>query len=186
VDLVIAAIQADAAKQSSGAVSQNVGIKDEDFFDLKQIMRWMNRAANSIGEEVDGIEDLFRLPRATAEEIWLAKARTFHADSPPYEDAMKEYITDQNFRANLLTVINKMDASSTTIDIAENSRGGATGSLKAHFKELGRLGRKANNIVLNKYEDDPEKIAAWSIASHLKAAPKSKDDEGGEGENPPS
>lgn len=182
LDAEIAAILADAARQSSGAVSRNVDVKDEDFFELKKIMRQMNRAGNSLGEEFEGIEELFRLPRTAAEEIWLAKGRAFYADSAAHETAMSEYIEDDDFRANLMAVITRMEASSTNIDIAEHERGGATGSLKAHFRELGRLGRKAHNIVLNKYEDDPEKLAAWTIASHLKAAPKSKEE--GEGENP--
>lgn len=180
MDAEIAAIVADAARQSSGAVSQKVDVKDEDFFELKKIMRQMNRAGNSLGEEFEGIEELFRLPRTDAEEIWLAKGRAYHADSEAHETAMKEYIPNENFRADLMAVITRMEASSTNIDIAEHERGGATGSLKAHFRELGRLGRKGHNIVLNKYEDDPEKLAAWTIASHLKAAPKS----GGSGENP--
>ena len=130
---------------------------------------------------------MFRLPRKSAEEIWLAAGRAFHADSEPHEAAMREYIPEGNFRTDLMATITKMEADSTDIDIAEHGRGGATGSLKAHFRELGRLGRKANNIVLNKYEDDPEKLAAWTIASHLRAAPKRKEEDGGgEGENPPA
>jgi hypothetical protein len=190
MELVIASILADAAKQSSGVVSLRVDVKDEDFFKLKKIMRQMGRAGDSMAEEISGIEDLFNVPYGDAEEVWLAKGRAFHADSAPYEEAMLEYIDDANFRANLMALITKMEASSSDLDIAREQRGGATGSLKALFKELGRLGRKANNIVLNKYEDDPEKLAAWTIASHLKAAPKSGDDEdeGGEDEggNPPA
>jgi len=191
MEAVIAAILAAAAKQSSGAVSQQVDVKDEDFFKLKKIMRQMGRAGASMAEEIPGIEALFNVPYADSEEVWLAKGRAFYADSASYETQMLEYIEDANFRANLLAVITRMEASSGDLDIAREQRGGATGSLKALFKELGRLGRKSNNIVLNKYEDDPEKLAAWAIASHLKAAPKTGDDEdGGEGdegnENPPA
>jgi hypothetical protein len=183
MEAVIADILAKAAKQSSGAVSQRVDVKDEDFLKLKRIMRQMGRAGDSMAEEIPGIEDLFNVPYGDSEEVWLASARAFHADSEPYETQMLEYIEDTHFRPNLMAVITKMEASSSDLDIAREQRGGATGSLKALFKELGRLGRKANNIVLNKYEDDPEKLAAWAIASHLKAAPTSGDDGDGEGDD---
>jgi hypothetical protein len=181
-EAVIADIQAAAAKQSSGALSQRYGIKDEDFFKLKKIMRQMGRAGDSMAEEIPGIEDLFNVPYGDAEEVWLATGRAFYADSETHEEALLEYIEDKDFRAHLMALITKMEADSSNIDSAKNESGGATGSLKALFKELGRLGRKANNIVLNKYEDDPEKKAAWAIASHLRAAPKRNEDgeEGGE------
>jgi hypothetical protein len=184
MEAVIGDIVVAAAKQSSGAISVKLGIKDEDFFKLKKIMRQMGRAGDSMAEEIPGIEDMFNVPYGDAEEVWMAKGRAFYANSEAHEEAMLDYIEDKDFRAHLIALITKMEADSAGIDSAKSESGGATGSLKALFKELGRLGRKANNIVLNKYEDDPEKKAAWDIASHLRAAPKSdgedEDDEGGE------
>ncbi len=178
MDAVIAGILADAATQSSDAVSRKVAVKDEDFVKFRKLMRQMARAGDSMAEEIEGIEDLFNLPYGDAEEVWLAKGRAFHADSENYEDEMQEYISTPNFRTALMTFITKIEAVSTDRDIAEEERGGATGSLKANFRELGRLGRKANSIVLNKYEDDPKKLAEWAIASHMDAAPESgKDDD---------
>lgn len=178
---VIAAIQADAARQTSGAVSQKTAAKDEDFFKLKKLMRKMNRASKSIAEEITGVEELFRLPYGDSEEAWLAKARAFHANSADYTAEMSEYDLERDtFRDDLLTLVNRIETASTDKDIAEEERGGATGSLKAHFKELGRLGRKSDNIVKNKYEDDPKKLAEWAIASHLDAAPERGEEEDGE------
>lgn len=174
---VIALIQEHAATQSSGEVSRNVAVKDERLYEMKRILRKMNRAANSLGEEIEGIEDLFRLPRKQSEESWLAAARAFYRDSAAYEEAFFDFDLPVTFRADLLSLINSVDAASTDTDISESERGGATGALKAYFRELGKLGRRANNIVLNKYEDDPEKLAAWDIASHLKAASKHDADE---------
>ncbi len=182
---VITLIQNLAAEQSSGAFSQNIGIKDDNFDKLKKMMRKMNRAANSLGEEIDGLEDLFRLPRSQAEEIWLARARQFHTDSAAHEAAFFDYDLAETYRADLMGLITAIEASGTAADIAQEQRGGATGGLEAAFRDLGRLGRKANNIVENKYEDDAEKLAAWAIASHLEAAPKRKDDDDDDDDPPP-
>ncbi|MGC2238116.1 MAG: hypothetical protein WA584_18320 [Pyrinomonadaceae bacterium] len=172
MDMVIAAILADAGVQSSGAVSQKVAAKDENFVKFKKLMRQTARAGDALAEEFEGFEDLFNLPYGDAEEVWLAKGRAFYAESENYEDEMQDYISTPNFRAGLMTLITKIEAVSTDKDIAEEQRGGATGSLRANFRELGRLGRKANSIVVNKYEEDPKKLAEWAIASHLAAAPK--------------
>ena len=49
-------------------------------------------------------------------------------------------------------------------------------------REGNRLGAKLDGIVKIKYDDDPDKLAAWLIASHLRAA-NSKDDDD---ETPPT
>lgn len=178
IDAVINDILADAGAQSSDAASRKVAVKDEDFVKFKKLMRQMARAGDALAEEIEGFEELFNLPYGDAEEVWLAKGRAFHANSENYEDEIQEYISTPNFRTALMAFITKIEAVSTDKDIAEEERGGATGSLKAKFRELGRLGRKANSIVLNKYEDDPKKLAEWAIASHLDAAPKSDKEDG--------
>ena len=177
METVIAEIQADAAKQSSGAVSQKVEIKDENFLALKKIMRKMNRAGKSLAEEFEGIENLYRLPYGEAEEVWIAKARAFHANSVNHVEEMKEYDLAPTFREDLMALVASIETDSGNLDSAKSQRGGATGSLEAKFRELGRLGRKSDNIVKNKYEDEPEKLAAWLIASHLQAAPKRSKEE---------
>ena len=47
-----------------------------------------------------------------------------------------------------------------------------TGGLVAAFQEAGTLARRLNAVVKNKYDSDPQKLAAWAIASHLEASPK--------------
>ena len=177
MEVVIADILADAAIQVSGKVSQRVDVKDEDFFKLKKIMRKMNRGGKSMAEEIEGIEELYRLPYSEAEEIWLAKARAFHANSENHVLQMQDYDLAPTFREDLMALVTSIEAAMGNVDSAEAERGGATGSLKAKFRTLGRLGRKSDNIVKNKFEDDPEQLAAWLIASHLKAAPKSGEEE---------
>lgn len=174
---VIASIQARAATQISGEVSRSVGIKDERFYQMKRLMRKINRAADSLGDEIEGIEELFPLPHGRSEEAWLASARAFHKNSAANEAAFFDYDLAETFRADLQGLINSMDAASDETDISEEQRGGATGGLAADFKELGKLGRRANGIVLNKYEDDPQKLAEWLIASHLKKASEHDDDD---------
>lgn len=176
MEAVIADIQAEAAVQSSGEVGEKVDVKDEGFLAMRKIMRKMNRAGKSLAEEFEGIENLYRLPYGEAEEVWLAKARAFHTNSAEHETEMQDYDLAPTFRADLLALVTAIEADSGNVDSAKAERGGATGSLKAKFRTLGRLGRKGDNIVKNKFEDDAEKLAAWLIASHLKAAPKSEEE----------
>lgn len=173
---VIADIQALAAQKDSGAYSQAIEVKDLNFDALKKMMRKMRRAAEDIGEEIEGYEELFRTPVGQSEEAWLAKARTFHANSEAEEARFFDYDLLPTFRADLMNIITAMETASVTADISEQERGGATGALVVKFRELGRLGRRADRIVRNKFDGDAEKLAAWEIASELVDAPQVKEE----------
>lgn len=179
---VIAEILGLAGLQVSQAARQNVGIKDDALADLIKLLQKMNRAANALAEEIDGIEDLFRMPRRRSEEIWLAVARAFHTDSAPFETEFQDYDLLPTFRADLLALIAAVESAGTSADIAQEQSGGATGGLVAKFREAGKLSRRLNAIVRNKYDGNPQKLAAWEIASHLEAAPKRNNNN----QNPPT
>jgi hypothetical protein len=83
----------------------------------------------------------------------------------------------------LLAQIAAVEAAGASADVAVEHRGGATGGLVAAIQEAGKLARRLNAIVLNKYTDKPQKLAAWAIASHLEAAPQ-RSQTGGN--NPPA
>lgn len=174
-----------AGRQSSQAARQNIGLKDDALAALIKTLQKMNRAANAMAEEVNGIENLFRMPRRRSEEIWLATARAFHADSAPFEAQFQEYDLPPTFRDDLLAQIAAVEQAASSADTAENERGGATGGLTAVFRDAGKISRRLNAIVQNKYDNNPQKMAAWAIASHLEAAPKRKQEENPENQPAP-
>ncbi len=161
-----------AGQQMSQILRQNTSIKENALERLIRLLQRMNRAANALAEEVEGIEDRFRLPRRRSEEIWVAAARAFYTDSAPFETEFQDFDLPATFRADLLTRIRDVETASTEADIAGEQKGGATGGMVAAFSKAGKLSRRLNAIVLNKYADDPQKLAAWAISSHLEAAPK--------------
>ncbi len=170
---VITRIQTLAAAQGSRQANRNVEVKDDAMADLIKLCQQINRAGNALGEEIEGIEDLFRMPRKRSETVWMTTARAFYRDSEQFETPMQDYIKTPTFRAALQTVIDEAQQAITAADIADEQRGGATGGLTAAFREAGMLSRRLNAVVLNEYDDNPQKLAAWAIASHLEAAPKS-------------
>jgi hypothetical protein len=184
LDIVIALILQLAGVQTSGALRQTISIKDDNLERMIRLVKQINRAANSLADELDGIEDLFRLPRRRSEAIWLATARAYYRDSEPYEEEFQEIVTVPDFRAALLALISSVESAGTEADIAGAEKGGATGGLAAAFRDGGRLSRKLDGIVENKHDDNPRKKAEWKIAKHLEAAPERTHEESGNNDNP--
>lgn len=172
LDKKITQILALAGEQQSNTARRHIGIKGDKLQELIEILRMMNRASNALADEVDGIENLFRMPRKTSTAVYLATARTFYNDSAAYEKEFKDYELPATFRADLQTLINDVESASNTADAANASRAGATGGLRELFAEAGKLSNKLDAVVRNKYRADAQKLAAWTVASHVEAAPR--------------
>ncbi len=174
LNVQIAQVLTLAGEQVSQERRANIGIKSDLFDNLDAWMQKINRAAIALDDEIPGIRDLFRMPRNRSEENRLAGARNFYTASAQYQDQFEEYDLPEDFRAEGMNLISQIEATQATADTSEERTGGATGGLTAAFREIGKLTNKLNAIVKNKYYNNPQKLAAWAIASHLEAAPKSK------------
>ena len=171
---VVTEIETLAAQQISGADDsrQHFGVKEELYEDLMEKIRDMNRAANAFADEIQGIEDKFRLPRNRSQQNILSTAVSFHTDSEPHNAKFIEYGLDTNFRADLLANINAVRQRDDSGETAGESRGEATGGLIDAFRRGTEISRKLDAIVKIKYRSNPGKLAAWAIASHLDRAPQ--------------
>lgn len=171
---VIAELNSLAAAQVSGGSSAAaaIGNKDDDFDEIYAMMRNMNRAANAFEVEEPGSNLKFRLPRNRSEQNILATARAYHADSEPLEARFIEYGLDERFRNNLQTLITSIELKNAQADTSLEQRAGATGGLIDAARRGMENSRRMNAIVRIKYADSPQKLAAWTVASHLERAPK--------------
>lgn len=165
-----------AAKQLSGGGSarQGIGNKDDGLDELMLTIRNMNRAANAFEDEVPDINLKFRLPRNRSQQNILATARQFHTDAAPLEAKFVEYGLAADFLADLQAAIQAVDTAGTAADSGDEQRAAATGGLLDAARRGMDNSRKLNAIVRIKYTNNPQKLAGWTVASHLDRAPQSK------------
>lgn len=173
---IIAEMRALAAEQVSGGSSaaQAVGNKDEDLDELWQMMKNMNRAANAFEDEIEGSDLKFRLPRNRSEQNLLATARAYYTDSETLVETFIEYGLKPNFRDALGEKITSITEQSSHADASVEQRAGATGGLLDAAQRGMANSRKMDAIVRIKYAENPQKLAAWTVAAHLERAPKPK------------
>lgn len=173
---IIAEMNSLAAEQVSGGSSaaQAVGNKDEDLDELWQMLKNINRAANAFEDEIEGSDLKFRLPRNRSEQNILATARAFYADSETLVETFVEYGLKGHFRDALGDKIASIDEQGAHADSSVEQRAGATGGLIESARRGMANSRKMDAIVRIKYAENPQKLAAWTVASHLERAPKPK------------
>ncbi|HEY0427550.1 MAG TPA: hypothetical protein VGC76_07065 [Pyrinomonadaceae bacterium] len=182
---IITEMRSHAAGQISGGTSaaQSIGNKDEDLDELMQMLRNMNRAANAFEDEVSGSHLKFRLPRNRSEPNVLATARAYYADSELLKEKFIEYGLAGDFREALLAKLTSVEQSGALADTGTELRAGATGGLLETARRGMDNSRKMDAIIRIKYFNNPHKLAAWTVASHLERSPQRAKDSTGQSVN---
>ncbi len=173
---IITKIQQFNAGQISGFdnKSQAFAVKEDARDHLSEELSMINLAAKALADEINGIENKFRLSRKTNDQALLATARSFHADANQYNAKFVEYGLSEKFLLDLEDAINAFETASANADIAKTSHAEATGGLIDLFKQGMAETRKQEAIVKIKYRDNPSKLASFAVASHLERTLKKK------------
>ncbi len=159
-----------------GEARQSVAGKDDALDDMWTMIRNMNRAANAFSDEMPNITDKFRLPRNRSQENTAATARAFITDAAPIKAKFVEYGLADDFLEQLQADIDAFNDEGTNADSGGEQRAAATEGLLDAAKRGMDISRKLDSIVKIKYQNNPQKLASWRVASHLEKAPKSKKD----------
>ncbi len=156
-----------------GDKSQAMSIKDDRRDNLLDAFREIVLGARAIGEtEVPGITAKFRMPNPRTEQNLIATAEAFHAETAALEQQFIDVGLDADFRAALIAAKNDFQTARDEADSAAEEHGEAVGALDALVREMMAHSRQRSAMVKLKYKDNPGKLAAWAIASHLEKPPK--------------
>lgn len=156
-----------------GGKSQAMSIKGDRRDNLLEAFREIVLGARAIGNAaVPGITARFKMPEPRSEQNLLATADAFHADTAALEQQFIDVGLDADFRAALITAKNDFQSARDEADSAAEEHGEAVGALDALMREMMAHSRQRAAMVKLKYKNNPGKLAAWAIASHLESAPK--------------
>jgi hypothetical protein len=139
---------------------------------LRDDLEAINRTARAMANEVPGIDEKFRVPRAENDGLLLQAARAFVTDATPLSAQFIAHELPSNFIADLIADIAAMEAA-----ISDQSGGLGThvaaGAAIDDMIDSGVLTvRKLDAIMKNKYWNDPARLAEWTSASHTERAPR--------------
>ena len=114
------------------------------------------------------------MPRSQSDQNLLAAANAFYIDSEKYEAEFQTYGLPATFRADLLAAITAFEDSMSPTGTAIDEQVAATAQIGGAVRR-GMIARRIlEGVVKNKYADNSQKLAAWTVASHLERAPKAK------------
>lgn len=176
---VIAKMREAAAAQISGesTARQSTGDKSELIDDLWQMIRNINRAANAFEDEIPTAADKFRLPRNRSQQNLTASARAIITDAQPLKANFIEYGLQDDFLEELQQLVDDIEQSKTQTAAGSGQRAESTEALIEQAREGMNIIRRFDSIIRIKYQNNAQKLAAWTVASHLDRAPRRNGDQ---------
>lgn len=146
--------------------------KDTARENLHERMKPIADAAKVMEYEIDGIADMFRMPRNRTDQDMLNTARAWVTAAAPYDADFQRYGLDRNFIADLNAAADAFDNSMPATTAAVAERVAATADLGASIRRAMVSHRIVVAVMKIIYANNPGKLAAWLSASHIEKAPR--------------
>lgn len=171
---IVTELDGHAASQASGVGTARQGTtsRAQAREVLRSDLEAISRTARVMEIDVAGLENKFRIPRGTNDQLLLQAARAFAADS---QNLSAEFIAHEmpaNFRDELLAHIQDLEAAITHQSGGEGKHVAAGAAIDTTIGNGMNVVRKLDAIVKNKYELNPPTLAEWASASHTERAPR--------------
>lgn len=174
---IIAEMRALAGDEISEDIARQTHEEDGGLLgEMMMLLRNMNRAANAFEEEIPGTNKMFRLPRNRSANNLLKAAHDFLTDATPLKEVFTGYGLDETFLTDLQNYITAIESAKQSNDSGDDRQIDSTAGITDAAGRGMKNSRRADAIVRIKFGDDPQKLAAWTVASHLERAPKSRDE----------
>ena len=156
-----------------GGKSQAVNVKGNHRDALLEKIREIVLGGRAIGNgAVPGITAILTMPEPRTDQNLIATAAAYFDKTETWEQQFIDVGLDADFRAALIDAKNDFQISLDEADSETEKRGEAVGALDALMHETMALARQRSAMLKLKYRDNPGKLAAWAIASHLESPPK--------------
>lgn len=163
-----------AAKFTTTAAAKDTTlVRGDARDDLHEELKYLSGLWRTGYDEIGGEPNKFNTPRGSGDREWIAAGRAFVNELPAQREFFTERGETADFVANLAT---KTDAFEQSVNLAEAAYGDRVGT-NAALEEPARGGKKLvqklSVAIQRRYRANPQKLAAWLIASHIEKPPKS-------------
>lgn len=180
VNAVVTELDSHAVKQSSGASTarQSSTSKAVARAALREDLEALTRTARALAIGMPGLEEKFRMPRKASDQELVNTARTFAADASPLKAEFIRHEMPADFLEDLQSDIDAFEEAINQKNVGRDTRVTATAAIDDVIERGMILLRQLDAIVRNKFRDDPSKLAAWTSASHVERAPRTRREQG--------
>ncbi len=150
-----------------GSVRQDYSVYKDNYDRMLDEMRGIRDFADSMAQDIPGLEKKFRIPKTGGKTAVIAAAYVFADEAEIYRQQFLDYGMDADFITDLRAGADAARQSAAAAKATTGSRVGATDTLEIEIRDANKIVETIDPIVRRTYRADPTKLAAWTFASHL-------------------
>lgn len=171
------AMEAFFAEQESGEVGAAVVLKAVLRAAIKRKMRPFARTAKALALTNPGLSEMFKVSGANNDATMIARGRDFAKAHQDNQAAFTALGLPQQKRLDLVADLDAFEDADTVKAAAQQESVGATAGIENEVDAGMDAAIVLDAIMNNVYVDDPEKLAEWTTARHVKRASANDDDD---------
>ncbi len=183
-------IQAEGATQAGAGDTAKVGTGQRSLarHNLKEWRKSLARTANVEARKTAGFNADFPAPHDENDDELLTKSRAVAAKAVDKKAVFTKRGLEESYVISGGALVAAFETAFGATNTALSHRGAATGGKASAYQRAAEFFEDLDIYIRNKYRDQPDKINAWNIASHLErsSAKKNGGNEGGENNPPPT
>lgn len=182
VAATVAALQAEIDKLAAlGAnkITTSAAAKDSTIFRgdardaLRDTLEDIAEVWRTVIDEVDGAQNKFRVPAGNNDQNMIAAGKSFAAELVEYEQIFHNQGLTTGFITDLEAKTAALEEAVGTAEAARGERVGTNAAFSEPARKGKRLVEKLAPAVKRKFRANPQKLAAWLVASHIERPAKS-------------
>ncbi len=155
-----------------GTAQAGTAQRTVDRRNLFDFQKTLANTAMTISRRQPGFNQHFPSPAGKNDQELLNDARAAAPEAVTKESDFVRYGIKKAFIASGADLIAAFEASFEATDEALASRGAAVGSKKEAVEDADDSFGDLDRYIRNHYSDQPAKLAAWKVASHIERSPK--------------
>ncbi|MBS1795335.1 MAG: hypothetical protein JSS81_15875 [Acidobacteria bacterium] len=165
-------LEFNARKTSSVDDKRRAGAVYEDYRrQLSDLLKLFVGAAAIVDADIPHTADKYKNPYPRSDHNLIAKATSFAIDSVPIQHQLIEAGLPPEAIDNLLLIRDAFQTASLAYESTKTGRAEAVGGMVDAFRKIMEYSKRRGRSVRLKYRNNPAKLAAWAVASHLERAP---------------
>jgi hypothetical protein len=187
---VFTQIQQKGAEQAvaEGKAEEGTGQRTVARINLKEWRKELARTANYASVENPGFNRKYPAPHGENDDELLTESRAVAPEAVEDEEEFTSRGLEEDFVKSGDALITAFETAFGITNTALSQKGAATGGKSSAYKQAAEFFDDLDIYIRNKYRDQPDKLNAWRVASHLERTSSNKGggDKGGGENNPPT
>jgi hypothetical protein len=172
----IEGLRTNSAMQTSNAATQTSNRKSAIRDAIRNKLKTISRTAKAIAIDKTEFNQVFRSPASNNDQTLISTARSFVAEATKIKADFIKYGLPEDFIADLQDDVTLFEQTLSESAATKIESASAVAAIDENMRKSMNAFHRLDAFYKNIYQNNPIKLAAWTLASHVERIAKKKNE----------